>query len=119
MPILWGPEEILLEAMDAGASGGVNGGANLFPELFVALYNAIHSGHQKRARKLQNLVARINNEIYKPAGSPGFVLGIKCALEELGVAPALPAEPLTALSGPVRESIRLAATEIATLAENS
>ena len=35
-PILWGPEEILLEAMAAGASGGVNGGANMFPELFVA-----------------------------------------------------------------------------------
>ena len=113
MPILWGPEEILLEAMAHGATGGVNGGANLFPELFVALYNAIAAADQPRARLLQDLVARINNEIYKPSGSPGFVFGIKCALEDLGLAGSLPAEPLTALEGPPRENIRTSIAAIA------
>lgn len=113
MPILWGPEEILLEAMDAGATGGVNGGANLFPELYVALYNAIAAGDRPRARLLQDLVARLNNELYKPSGSPGFVFGIKCGLEDLGLAGSLPAEPLTALEGPPRENIRTAVAAIA------
>lgn len=53
MPILWGPEEILLEAMAAGATGGVNGGANLFPGLYVALYRAIASGNTVRARRFR------------------------------------------------------------------
>jgi dihydrodipicolinate synthase/N-acetylneuraminate lyase len=117
MPILWGPEEILLDAMAAGATGGVNGGANLFPELFVALHDAIAAGQQVRARALQDLVARIGREIYGAApGGPGFVFGIKCALEDLGVANALPAEPLTTLTGPAREQIRLATAAIAALA---
>ena len=118
--ILWGPEEVLLEAMEAGASGGVNGGANLFPELFVALYEAIHSGEKQRARDLQDIVGRIGKEIYGAAPSgPGFVFGIKCGLEELGIASSLPAEPLTALDGIPREQVRIAIAEIARLAANA
>lgn len=115
MPILWGPEEILLEAMAAGATGGVNGGANLFPELFVALYNAIASGDQPRARQLQDLAARIGREVYNAAGSPGFVFGIKCALDTLGLAGPLPAEPLTIPDDATRARISAAITEIAAL----
>lgn len=117
IPILWGPEEVLLEAMDAGADGGVNGGANLFPALYVALYHAIHTGRKGRARELQNLVGRIGNEVYGAApDGPGFLYGIKCALEVLGLASGLPAEPLTPLDGPLREQIRIAITEIEQLA---
>ena len=119
MPILWGPEEVLLEAMEAGADGGVNGGANLFPRLYVALYNAIHAGHKQRARELQNLVARIGMEIYGAASyGPGFIYGIKSALEFLGLASGLPAEPLTAVEGPLRERIGVAIKEIEQLAAN-
>ena len=116
MPILWGPEEILFEAMDAGATGGVNGGANLFPELYVALYNAIAAGDRQRARALQDLVARIGREVYNAAASPGFVFGIKCALEVLGLAGPLPAEPLTLPDGATREKIRAAISHIQPLA---
>jgi dihydrodipicolinate synthase/N-acetylneuraminate lyase len=117
IPILWGPEEVLMEAMEAGADGGVNGGANLFPALYVALYQAIHTGRKGRARELQNLVCRIGNEVYGAApGGPGFLYGIKCALEVLGLASGLPAEPLTALDGPLREQIRIAIAEIEQLA---
>ena len=119
IPILWGPEEVLLEAMEAGADGGVNGGANLFPELYVALYEAIRGGQKKRARELQDLVGRIGREIYGAApGGPGFIFGIKCGLEDLGVASGLPAEPLTALDGIPREQVRIAIAEIARLAAN-
>lgn len=114
VPILWGPEEIQLDAMRAGASGGVNGGANLFPELFVELDGAIRSGQDERARSLQALVKRISDEIYAAApGGPGFVFGIKCALEDLGICGSLPAEPLTALTGAAREQIRRATASIA------
>lgn len=113
-PILWGPEEIQLDAMRAGASGGVNGGANLFPELYVGLDDAIRNGQEERARLLQALVKRISDEIYSAApGGPGFVYGIKCALEDLGVCGSLPAEPLTPLAGEVRERIRRATASIA------
>jgi len=113
MPILWGPEEILLEAMDAGATGGVNGGANLFPALMIALYDAIRAGDRPLARTLQDVVARFNREIYGAApGGPGFLYGIKCALEIMGIASGLPAEPLTALEGPPRERIRAAIAEV-------
>lgn len=116
IPILWGPEEILLEAMAAGATGGVNGGANLFPQLFVALYEAIAGGHAERARTLQDLATQISARIYSAApGGPGFVYGIKCALEDMGIGTALPAEPLTALEGAPRRQIREAIAEIGRL----
>lgn len=117
VPILWGPEEVLLEAMAAGADGGVNGGANLFPELYVALWEAIDAGRRERARELQDLVARVNAEVYRaaPAG-PGFLYGIKAALEELGLASGLLAEPLTPLSGAPRAQIRTAIHDIAACA---
>jgi 4-hydroxy-tetrahydrodipicolinate synthase len=114
IPILWGPEEIQLDAMRAGATGGVNGGANLFPELFVGLDAAIVGGDAERARLLQALVKRISDEIYAAApGGPGFVYGIKCALEDLGVCGSLPAEPLGPLTGAAREQIRRATASIA------
>ena len=119
IPIFWGPEEVLLEAMEAGADGGVNGGANLFPELYVALYDAIHSGRKQRAREMQDLVCRIGREVYGVApGGPGFLLGIKCGLEKMGIVSGLPAEPLTALDGRAREQVRIAIAEIAPLAAN-
>ena len=117
LPILWGPEEVLLEAMAAGADGGVNGGANLFPELYVALYEAIHAGQMQRARQLQDLVCRIGREVYGAAqGGPGFLFGIKCALEDLGLASSLPAEPLTLPDDVTRAQIRAAIIDIDRLA---
>lgn len=114
VPILWGPEEVLLEAMAAGANGGVNGGANLFPALYVALYEAIRNGPPERARVLQDLVARINREVYNAApGGPGFLFGIKCGIDVLGIASGLPAEPLTAWDGEVRERVGDVIREIA------
>ena len=79
----------------------------------AATNSRVAAADQPRARLLQDLVARINNEIYKPSGSPGFVFGIKCALEDLGLAGSLPAEPLTALEGPPRDHIRTAIAAIA------
>lgn len=114
VPILWGPEEVLLEAMAAGANGGVNGGANLFPALYVALYEAIRSGPPERARALQDIVCRVNREVYNAApGGPGFLFGIKCGVDVLGIASGLPAEPLTAWEGDVRERVREAIHDIA------
>jgi len=119
-PILWGPEEIQLDAMAAGATGGVNGGANLFPTLFVALDRAIAAQQMERARQLQALAKRISDEIYAVApGGPGFVHGIKCGLDDLGLARPFVFEPLTNLSGAPRARIQSAVASILQAVEDA
>jgi dihydrodipicolinate synthase/N-acetylneuraminate lyase len=109
LPLLWGPEERLLDAMDLGADGGVTGGANLFPELYVGLYRALESGDRPRATVLNAVVQQVSQQIYSASyGGPSFLLGMKCALEELGLASGLPAEPLTALDDATRARIQAA-----------
>ena len=107
LPLLWGPEERLLEAMDLGANGGVTGGANLFPELFVGLYQALAGGDRPRAIALNAVVQQISQQIYSASyGGPSFLLGMKCALETLGLASGLPAEPFAPVDDEARARIQ-------------
>src|SRR5262249_40322343 len=62
--LLMGPEEMLLDAVFAGAHGGVCGGANVFPELYVALHRAAQAGDLARARTLHGLVMQISENLY-------------------------------------------------------
>jgi len=89
-----GPEEKLLDALQAGGHGGVSGGANLFPKLYVKLCDAFRSGDIVRARELQALVQRVSQSIYRIGRHPSSVIkGIKCALACLGVCDDFLAEP--------------------------
>ncbi|MCX6598592.1 MAG: dihydrodipicolinate synthase family protein [Acidobacteria bacterium] len=109
LPLLWGPEERLLDAMDLGADGGVTGGANLFPELYVGLYRALEAGDRERATALNAVVQLVSEQIYSASyGGPSFLLGMKCALQALGLASGLPAEPLTALDDATQARIQAA-----------
>lgn len=92
--LLMGPEEMLLDAVFAGAHGGVCGGANVFPELYVALCKAAQSGDVARARELHSVVMQVSEQLYHVGRYPSAIIkGIKCALSCLGVCDDFMAEP--------------------------
>jgi 4-hydroxy-tetrahydrodipicolinate synthase len=92
--LLVGPEERLLEALEAGGHGGVNGGANLFPALYVGVYEACRAGDMARARRLQAQVMRVSESLYRIGRhSSAVIKGIKCALACLGICDDFMAEP--------------------------
>lgn len=92
--ILIGPEELLLDALLAGADGGVNGGANYFPSLFVAIYEAARAGDTTRAARLQNRWGGLASRLYRVSPHTSSVLrAIKCAVRLRGLCDDLLAEP--------------------------
>ena len=92
--LLVGPEELLLDALHAGAHGGVNGGANLFPKLYVDLLDAFRAGDVERAGRLQAEVMKLSGALYRIGHHPSAIIkGIKCALACLGVCDDFMAEP--------------------------
>ncbi len=92
--LLIGPEELLAEAVLAGAHGGVSGGANLFPKLYVRLAEVARAGMVEPTRLLHAQVMRISNSLYRVGRHPSSIIkGIKCALACLGVCGDFMAEP--------------------------
>jgi len=105
--ILIGPEELLAEAVLMGGHGGVSGGANLNPQLFVEIYEAAVSGDLCLIQKLHHRVLRASEAIYGVGPAPtGYLTGIKCALELMGLCSGRLAEPLYGLDEAKRETIR-------------
>lgn len=89
-PVLVGPEEMLADAVFAGAHGG----ANLFPKLYVKLFEAARDGNLARARELHTHVMRISENLYRIGRhSSAIIKGIKCALSLSGVCDDFMAEP--------------------------
>ena len=96
--VLMGPEELLAESVLMGGHGGVCGGANLVPQLYVELYEAAVSGDLTLIHRLQHRVLRLASRVYTVGDAPsGYLTGLKCALECVGLCSARLAEPLTAL----------------------
>jgi 4-hydroxy-tetrahydrodipicolinate synthase len=92
--LLIGPEERLMEALQAGAHGGVCGGANLFPALYVGLFRACQAGDAGRAAQLHAQVLRVSEALYRIGRHPSaFIKGVKCALSCLGICDDFMAEP--------------------------
>lgn len=77
-----GPEEQTAQAVLMGAAGGVNGGANMFPELYVGMYEAALSGNLDRVRLLQASIMEISSKVYSVGG---YLPGLKCAMEYMGI----------------------------------
>ena len=102
-----GPEEMLAEALFAGADGGVNGGANFCPELYVNIYNAAQTGDWNKVRELHKRVIEISSSIYTVGrfGS-SYLKGVKCALSLLGICNDTLAEPFHSFKSPEREKIK-------------
>lgn len=92
--LLVGPEELLMQTVQAGGHGGVCGGANIFPRLYVGLYEAVRDSDLPRARELHELVLRVGQSLYHVGRHPSSLIkGIKCALTCLGVCDDFMAEP--------------------------
>jgi len=102
-----GPEELLAEAVRAGAHGGVCGGANLWPRLYVDLYRAAAAGDEETAARLQQDVRRVAEKIYG-VGRYGssLIKGLKCALSCMGICEDFLAEPFHRFRQPERAVIR-------------
>ena len=92
--LLIGPEELLVDAINAGGHGGVNGGANLFPKLYVQLCAAAQAGDLARTRELRAQVMRVSNSLYRIGRySSSIIKGLKCALACRGICDDFLAEP--------------------------
>jgi 4-hydroxy-tetrahydrodipicolinate synthase len=106
-PVLVGPEEMLADAVFAGAHGGVNGGANLFPKLYVKLFEVARAGDLARARELHALVMRISEGLYRIGRhSSAIIKGIKGALAFSDICDDFMAEPFTRFQEPERARVR-------------
>ena len=92
--LLIGQEELLAEAVLAGAHGGVSGGANLVPRLYVDLYNAACSKDLPAVESLQRKVMQISTSIYSVGKyESSYLKGLKCALSCIGICSDFLAEP--------------------------
>jgi dihydrodipicolinate synthase/N-acetylneuraminate lyase len=84
--VLVGPEELLIEALRAGADGGVSGGANLFPELYRRTYDAAVVGDWRKAEQLHRLILRVDKDFYRVGeAESALIRGVKVAAGLLGL----------------------------------
>jgi dihydrodipicolinate synthase/N-acetylneuraminate lyase len=111
--VLTGPEEILAQAVIAGADGGVTGGANLFPQLYVRLFEAAKSQDFATIKKIQSIILEISRKIYgKGKKSYSYFQGVKVGLKKLGICESYLASPLLDLHPENESEIHLAILEI-------
>jgi 4-hydroxy-tetrahydrodipicolinate synthase len=112
-PVLVGPEEMLADAILAGAHGGVNGGANLFPRLYVKLFEAARAGDLARVRELHALVMRVSEGLYRIGKhSSAIIKGIKGGLALSGICDDFMAEPFQRFHEPERTRVRQILSEL-------
>ncbi len=105
--LLIGQEELLAEAVLAGAHGGVSGGANLAPRLYVDLYNTARSKDLAAVESLQGKVMQISTSIYSVGKfESSYLKGLKCALSCMGICSDFLAEPFHRFRRAERKVIR-------------
>lgn len=118
-PVLVGPEEMLGDAVLAGAHGGVNGGANLFPRLYVKLFEASRAGDLARVRELHAVVMRVSEGLYRIGRhSSAIIKGIKCGLSLAGLCDDCMAEPFARFREPERARVRAVLEELQPIITN-
>ena len=118
-PVLVGPEEMLSDAVLAGAHGGVNGGANIFPKLYVRLFEAAKAGDLPRVRELHGLVMRVSEGLYRVGRhSSAIIKGIKGALALSGICDDFMAEPFQRFHEPERSRVRQILDELNPILKN-
>ena len=105
--LLIGQEELLAEAVLAGAHGGVCGGANLAPRLYVDLYKAACSRDLSAVEVLHKKVMEISTAIYGVGKyESSYLKGLKCALSCMGICSDFLAEPFHRFRRSERNIIR-------------
>lgn len=93
LPVLVGPENLIVDALDHGLAGTVTALANIAPRLFVELYRACREGRRDEAGRLQTLV----NGMCAWVGAHTFPAMLKEAMRMAG----RPAGPCRRPIGPV------------------
>jgi 4-hydroxy-tetrahydrodipicolinate synthase len=112
-PLLIGPEEKLLGALQAGGHGGVSGGANLFPKLYVKVCGEYRAGNLARAQQLQKQIQRVSDSFYHIGRHASSIIkGIKCVANCLGLCDDFMAEPFHKFRTDERELVKARLKEI-------
>lgn len=99
--VFMGPEELLAEAVAAGASGGVCGGANLLPKVYSRLYLAALKNDLAEIAHWKQAIADMFASVYRDDEQRmKLIPGLKLAMEQCGLCSGTVAPPLM----PVTES---------------
>lgn len=105
--IFMGPEELLAEAVAAGANGGVCGGANLLPQVYSRLYLAAVRRDDKEISHWKETIADMFASVYRDEEQRmKLIPGLKLAMEECGLCNAIVAPPLMAVTETHAQRIR-------------
>lgn len=104
--ILMGYESLLAESVLLGSDGGVTGGANVNPKLFVDSFKAADRQNQREIDRLQVEIVRLGS-LYTMAGTgaSGYLRGLKCALEAMGICSREIATPFRAVDDSIQSKI--------------
>ena len=97
--VFMGPEELIPQAVTAGADGGVCGGANLLPHVYVKLFNAARQGREDLLHGQVSIVESVFESIYRdPDKQMNLIPALKLAMSLCGLCSAETAPPLPALA---------------------
>lgn len=112
-PVLIGPEEILLPAMELGAVGGVNGGGMLFPAVYAQRISAFMQGNYGFAKQADDFVLRLSRQLFPAAnGRMAVIESLKASLAVLGLCQPWLLSPLLPLEAEHRERIQRRMSEL-------
>ena len=97
--VFMGPEELIPQAVAAGADGGVCGGGNLLPRTYVDLFEASKRSDEAEIERLRNVVEQVFEHIYRdPAGDMNLIPALKLAMRLRGICTSCTAPPLPPLT---------------------
>lgn len=117
--VFMGPEELISEAVAAGADGGVCGGGNLLPGLYVRLFNAAKDGNEEQVTRLKKTVDAVFRHIYHGSdGRMNLIPALKFAMEQCGLCPRLVVPPLQPVAYSHQEQIKRQLPDVLELADS-
>lgn len=117
--IFMGPEELIPEAVAAGAHGGVCGGGNLLPGLYVRLFAAAKKGDLDTAAQLRQVVDAVFRQIYRDEnGNMNLIPALKLAMEYCGLCSRCVAPPLPDVSPAHHQQLVAGLSQVLELAES-
>lgn len=97
--VFMGPEELIPQAVAAGADGGVCGGANLLPHVYVKLFDAARQGGEDVQHDQASIVETVFESVYRdPDGQMNLIPALKLAMSLCGLCSAATAPPLPPLA---------------------
>lgn len=118
--IFMGPEELLAEAVEAGADGGVCGGANLLPSVYSRLYDAAVRSDSAETAYWKSVIDDVFQSVYRdPSGRMKLIPALKLAMEDCGLCRSTIAPPLPDICDAHAEQIRAALPRLLAACEYS